>query len=273
VLGAAGGGGGGGAILLASSGTVDVTGSILANGGAGGDVAGQDSGGAGGAGSGGAIRIIATSISGNGTIDARGGGDQGNDQFSVGSGRGSDGRIKLEAENITRTSATTPGFVFTGPQDVFLANIPGVRIASVAGIAAPASPTGAGDIVVPEATPNPVAIEFATTNIPVGNTIELTVSPQSGANTTAVSGAITGSDASGTASVSVEIPNGPSTLSASVTFTIAVASLQEDYSMFAKGNKVEKIRIDFDPQQGSMTTFIASNGNEYTWPSNTVAIN
>lgn len=270
VLGAAGGGGGGGAILIASSGTINVAGAIRANGGAGGDVAGADSGGAGGAGSGGAIRLVATTVSGNGPIEARGGANQTNDVINVGSGVGANGRVKVEAENLTRTAAVG---VFSGPQEVFLANIPGVRITSVAGITAPASPTGAGDIVVPEATPNPVAIEFVTTNIPVGNIIELTVTPQSGANTTAVSGAITGTDASGTASVSVEIPDGPSTLSASITFTVAIASLQEDYSHFAKGNKVEKVRIDFDPQQGSMTTFIAANGSEYTWPSNTVAIN
>jgi len=112
--------------------------------------------------------------------------------------------------------------------------------------------------------------------VPVGNTIELTLTPQSGVSTTSVSGAITGSDTAGTASVSVEIPDGPSTLSASVTFTIAVAAngeLVEDYSRFAKGNAVEKVRIDFDPVQGSMTTFIAKNGEEYSWPSNTIAFN
>jgi len=49
--------------------------------------------------------------------------------------------------------------------------------------------------------------------------------------------------------------------------------LQQDFSQFAKGNTVEKIRVDFDPSKGSMTTFIAANGEEYTWPSNTVAIN
>jgi len=274
VLDAAGGGGGGGAILIASSGTINILGAIDANGGSGGDVAGAASGGTGGSGSGGAIRIVATSIAGNGAIRANPGVRQTNDSFtSRSSGAGSVGRIKLETENLTRTAGTVPNYAFSGPQDLFLANIPGVRITSVAGIATPASPTGSGDVVVPEATPNPVTIEFATSNIPVGNTIELTVTPQSGANTTAVSGAITGTDENGTASVAVDIPDGPSTLSASVTFTIAIASLQEDYSQFAKGNKVEKVRIDFDPQNGSMTTFIAANGDEYTWPSNTVAFN
>lgn len=271
-----GGGGGGGAILIASSGTVNVTGLLTANGGLGGDAAGANSGGTGGSGSGGAMRIIATTIAGNGTLTADGLGGAYHDAGGFGyyrSGNAADGRIRLEAENITRTTATLPPYSFSGPEPVFLANIPGVRITTVAGIAVPATPTGSGDVVVPEATPNPVAIEFATSNIPLGNTIELTITPQLGASSTAVSSAITGTDASGAASVSVDIPDGPSTLSAQVTFTVAVTALQQDYSQFAKGEKVEKVRIDFDPVKGSMTTFIAATGNEYTWPSNTVAIN
>lgn len=272
-----GGGGGGGAILIASSQTVNVTGALTAIGGLGGDSAGLNSGGVGGSASGGAIRIIATTIAGNGTISADGRGGVYHDQHEnttwARGGNASDGRIRLEAESITRTAATLPAYNFSGPEPIFLANIPGVRITTVAGIAVPASPTGAGDVVVPEVTPNPVTIEFTTTNIPVGNTIELTLTPQSGANSSAVSSAITGTDQSGTASLSIDIPDGPSTLSAQVTFTVAIAGLQADYSQFAKGEKVEKIRVDFDQVNGSMTTFIASTGNEYTWPSNTVAIN
>ena len=272
ILGGSGGGGGGGAIMIASSGTVNVTGAIFANGGAAGSSSGTSRGGVGGEGSGGAIRIVATTVSGNGTLQAV------DSSLSVSngatsSGQGSDGRIRIEAENLTRTANSSPAYTFSGPQPIFLANIPGVRITEVAGIPAPVSPTGAGDIVIPEATPNPVSISFATTNIPVGNTIELTVTPQTGSRTVAVSNAISGTDESGVATVSVEIPDGPSTLTAAVTFTVAVASLQQDFSQFANGNEVEKIRVDFDPSKGSMTTFIASNGEEYTWPSNTVAIN
>ena len=274
-FGGSGGGGGGGAILLASSGTITVNGSVLANGGQAGRSSGSASGGIGGEGSGGAIRIIATTVAGNGVIQAIDNGVNFNNPSAatLGPGAGSDGRIRIEAENITRTAATSPAFTFSGPQPIFLANIPGVRITEVAGLAVPASPSGAGDVIIPEATPNPVSIQFDTTNIPVGNTIELTVTPQSGESSVAVSNAISGTDENGTATVSVDIPDGPSTLSASVTFTVAVASVPQDFSQFAQGNEVEKVRIDFDPVNGSMTTFIAANGDEYTWPSNTVAIN
>lgn len=272
-----GGGGGGGAILIASSGVVTVNGDITALGNFGGDSDGTNSGGVGGSGSGGSIRIVASTISGNGRIDARGRDgrfhDVGLSQSLHRAGNGGDGRIRLEAENITRTSATSPTASVSSPQPLFLANIPSVRITSVAGIAAPANPTGSGDIVVPETTPNPATIEFATTNIPVGNTITLTLIPQSGGNRVVTSSAITGTDESGTASVLLNLTDGPSTLMASATFTVAVASLQQDYSQFAQGNKVEKIRVDFDPAKGSITTFIADNGSEYSWPSNTVAFN
>jgi len=279
LLGGAGGGGGGGAILIASSGTIFIlsTGSIIADSGTPGDSGGISSGGVGGEGSGGAIRLVATTITGTGRISAQSGGAQSNNNTtSLFSGLGSDGRIRLEAENITRSTPTTPAFTFSGPQPVFLAGIPAVRISSVAGIVAPASPTGAGDIIIPEATPNPVNIEFETTSIPVGNTIQLTLTPQTGSSSVVTSNAITGSDSSGAASVSINIPDGPSTLSASVTFTIAVSSTGEsaqDYSQFAKGEQVEKIRVDYDPVKGSLTTFIAASGQEYTWPSNTVAFN
>ena len=279
-FGGSGGGGGGGAILIASSGTLTVNGAIRANGGLAGDSDGFGAGGIGGEGSGGAIRLVASILSGEGTIEALDSNVQVSTSVarfvSVTSSQASDGRIRLEAENIERISGTTPTFTFSGPNPTFLANIPGVRISSVAGIATPASPTGVGDVIIPETMPNPVTIEFATTNVPVGNTIEFTLTPQSGLETTLVSGAITGTDLDGTASVSVDIPDGPSTLSASVTFTIAIASngeLTQDYSRFAKGNAVEKVRIDFDPVQGSMTTFIAKNGEEYSWPSNTIAFN
>ena len=66
----AGGGGGGGAILIAASGTLNVAGSILAYGGNGGNSAGPGGGAAGAGGAGGAIRLVATVLTGNGTLSA-----------------------------------------------------------------------------------------------------------------------------------------------------------------------------------------------------------
>lgn len=265
-----GGGGGGGAILIASSDTVTINGEINANGGNSGSAAGSLAGGTGGGGAGGAIRIIATTISGNGSIAALGGGagtHMPNDGRSQG-GAGSDGRIRLEAETYKRTAPTLPNFSFAAPQDVFVPGLPSLRISSVAGITAPLFPTGDADIILPQSTPNPVVIEFATKEVPLGNTVELILTPVSGPRVSVVSTAITGAQSTGVASVSVDLPDGPSVLSAEVSFTVPVAmEKQSDLSRFTQGEPVKHIRLSANPSKGSFTTLVTVTGKEYTWPS------
>lgn len=264
-----GGGGGGGAILIAASGTVTVNGGILARGGNGGDTSGAERGGVGGGGSGGAIRILATTISGNGSIDARGGVDGGG--AARDGGNGADGRIRLEAEIFNRTSGSNPSFSFASPGEVFVAGMPAIRISRVAGVDAPAAPTGNADIVLPESTPNPVLVEFESSNVPVGNTITLTAIPANAEPVSTLSDALAGTEASATASASIDLPSGPSVLQASVSFTVT-ASVGDGLSNFAMGERVERIRVDAVAGHGSETTFITVSGEEYTWPSNAVAM-
>lgn len=267
-----GGGGGGGALLIAASGKVTVNGSITANGGWAGESAGVDCGGNGGGGSGGAIRIVATTLAGNGAISAVGGGARLNGcNHEARGGAGSHGRIRLEAEIMQRTAATTPGFSFAQPQDVFVAGLPGLRIISVAGVNAPAQPTGSADIVLPETTPNPVEVVFSTTNVPLGNTVKLTVTPASGAATSVISDAIAGTEASGSASASIDLPDGPSILSAQVSFTVT-ASLGQDLSRFAQGERVERVILAANLSGNSLTTLITESGKEYALPSNRLAL-
>jgi hypothetical protein len=269
-----GGGGGGGAILIASSGTVSITGSILARGGNSGFSGGSGCGGRGGYGSGGAIRIVATTISGNGTIDA----NQPNTSYSsydstcyvtgnlnMHGGSGSTGRIRLESETFTRTAASTPAHSFGTPSSVFVAGLPTLRITSVAGVAAPANPTGNADITLPSTTPNPVTVEFATTGVPVGNTVSLRVTPAYGDAVTVVSPAVTGSTAAGTASVSATLPSGPSVLSATTTYTI-VTAMGEALSIYAQGETVEKVRLTTTMNGPTLATLITKSGKEFEVP-------
>ncbi|MGR9106624.1 MAG: hypothetical protein ACU843_06790 [Gammaproteobacteria bacterium] len=266
-----GGGGGGGAILIAASGTVTITGSILANGGLSGASSGVNCGGTGGGGSGGAIRIVASTLTGNGIISATGGSGTINSCDPIASGgNGSHGRIRLEAETFQRTAATTPGYSFSQPGEVFVAGLPSLAITSVAGMIAPAQPTGSADIVLPENTPNPVVVIFTTRNVPLGNTVELTVTPATGAAVRVISDAISGSEADGSARVEVDIPDGPSTLSARVSFTVS-ASLRDDLSRYALGEPVERIRLSINPVGDSTTTLITSSGREFKLPSNLLA--
>ncbi len=273
-----GGGGGGGALLIAASGTVTIsttTGSILANGGNGGNELTGNNSATGGGGSGGAIRILATAINGNGTLSAVGGVAG---TGAIGNGNGTNasvGRIRLEYETTNRTAASNPIHtqllpgVLPGP--VFVAGTPTLTISSVAGITAPASPTGNADITLPSTTPNPVTVVFITAGVPVGNTVQLTVTPAFGDRITAISPALTGSTAGATASVSVNLPVGPSVLSAQTTFTI-VAALGDLLRNFAGNERVEKVTLVATLGGPSKAKLITVSGKEYEAPAEALRI-
>jgi hypothetical protein len=250
---------------------VNVAGSLLANGGSSGATSGGGTGGTGGGGSGGAIRIIATTLTGNGAISATGGaaGANADDSTRYG-GAGGVGRIRFEAENITRTAAATPVASVGAPGSIFVAGLPSLTISSIAGVAAPAAPTGTADITLPSSTANPVTVVVNTTGVPVGNTIKLTVTPATGTPVTAVSGALTGSTDSATASATIALPVGPSTMQATVSYTV-VASIGDAMSVYAQGERVEQVRLSAVLGGASMATLITVSGKEFQVPASVLA--
>src|SRR5262249_11051638 len=153
------------------------------------------------------------------------------------------GRIRLEYETTTRTAASNPVHTTLTPGQpvgpVFVAGTPTLTISSVAGVSAPANPTGNADITLASSTPNPVTVVFTAAGVPVGNIVQLTVIPAFGNVTTVVSPALAGSSAGSTASVSVNLPVGPSVLQAQTTFTV-VAALGDLLRNFAGNERVEK---------------------------------
>ncbi|MEK7412863.1 MAG: hypothetical protein AAB263_06060, partial [Planctomycetota bacterium] len=157
---------------------------------------------------------------------------------------------------------------FSAPGTVFVAGLPTLSITRVAGVDAPAQPTGNADITLPASTPNPVTVEFTTTGVPVGNTVKLTVIPSSSATpVSATSPALTGTTANATASVSVNLPSGPNVLQATVSYTV-VASVGDALGVqFAQGERVEKIELAAGMNGSSMTTLITVSGKRYTVPS------
>ncbi len=251
-----GGGGGGGALLIASSGTLTVSGGIWASGGKAGQSSGGDCGATGGGGSGGGIRLVATNIAGNGTLSAMGGARAviiacSTSGYSIATHSsaahvGGDGRIRLEAETLTRSAATTPAYSFGPPGDLFIAGLPTLRISAVAGVAAPASPTGVADISLPADTPNPVTVEFEATGIPLGNIVKLTVVPASGSKASAVSNALDGDTNLSTALTTINLPQGPSTLMASITYTLVAGVDDARRAFFERiaGEPVQGLRIE-----------------------------
>lgn len=148
---------------------------------------------------------------------------------------------------------------------MFVAGLPTLTIASVAGANAPANPTGNADITLPANTQNPVTVTFQTTNVPLGNTVLLTVTPAYGEKIVAQSPAIAGSTTSGNTSVQVSLPAGPSVLQATTTYTI-VASLGDAMSTYANNERVEKVQLMATLGGASTAKLITVSGKEFIVP-------
>lgn len=281
-----GGGGGGGAILIAASDTLNVTGSILANGGAPiSPGAAEGRGSWGGGGSGGAIRLIASTVSGNGTISAVGGGSSSefysssaygayasSSAYTNGAQHGGAGRIRIEYETLIRNTPTDPAWLGGVPSLVSVPGLPTLAIESVAGLPVPAQPSGSGDVSLPTNFTNPVTVTFVTTGVTVGSSIKLTVMPVRGTAFSATSAPTTGTTASATSSVSVTLPPGQNVLQASVTYTV-VASVGDAMSIYAQGERVEKVTLA--SSLGSKETQViltTVSGKEYAAPAAVLAL-
>jgi hypothetical protein len=197
----------------------------------------------GGGGSGGAIRIVSANFAGSGTLNVDGG-------LSDAASRGGLGRTRVE---IATTGTLS------------LAGIPTLTITSVAGVAAPASPTGTGDVTVPVSAANPATVAFSASGVPLGNTIALTLTPLRGTPSTATSTALAGSVGSSTATASINIPQGVSTLTASGSYTITVA-MGEMLRQYAGDERVAKIALTATYGGASTAKLITVTGKEYEVP-------
>ncbi len=187
-----GGGAGGGAILIASTSGIAVSGAIRSNGGNGnGNHYDYNAG----AGSGGGVRLIADSISGNGSLNCLGG----NGPRSSGGNSGGLGRIRIERVALIGSPTLSPD-----PSVVALAagstallwppnDAPKVEIVSVGGLNPPADPrAGFGaqgaDVTLPQGTTTPVIIR--TENVESASTVQVRITPRSNANFTTVNATI-----------------------------------------------------------------------------------
>ena len=158
-------------------------------------------------------------------------------------GSGGAGFVRVEAFNFSsfNPSVLTNTVTFALPNPVTISGGPVLRIASVAGVAAPAVPLGslAGvpDIVVPSTTANPVTVAIEAVNIPLGTVVQVTLIPLNGARVTAQSGPLAGTQAASTATASLSLSLGMSVLTAS-----AVVDVSQQ-AMVIDGERVNRLEV------------------------------
>lgn len=251
------GAGGGGAILIASSTSITIASGSTIN------VKGGDSlqspGGL--AGSGGSIKLVANTISGNGTLRANGGIQVNGFQAA------SPGFTRAEAFTLTSFTPLIPQFspqpILGLPNPIQIPNAPQLRIVSVAGVAAPAIPvgslSGAPDITLPSTQPNPVSVVLEAVNVPVGVFADLRLTPSTGASSTVISSVFTSTGAPSTTSATaqVNLSLGISLITASLTVDLTQAKLEP---LFMDGERIDKIEVTAVFGAESQTTYITSNG-------------
>jgi hypothetical protein len=258
----AGGGGGGGAILIASSTTITVSGGIYARG----NVDGGGFGGAaGGSGSGGAIRLVANTLAGSGTLDVT---CLGNSvQNFQGSNAGSIGYVRAEGYTTGAFTPSVPsgGMSLSTPNPVSIpSGGPSLVIASVGGVSAPSAPLGSlsgpPDIVLPATQPNPVTVNLQGSGIPLGTSAQLTITPLVGpAGAPVSSTAFGGAIGSSAAQASVTLPAGMSVITAAI--TVNLSNLADNrLPTHINGEPIDKVEIAATFGGKSRLTYITRSG-------------
>jgi hypothetical protein len=174
------------------------------------------------------------------------------------------GRVRLEAHTFDGVIAGNPDYSYGAPGSVFPASAPTLRIASIAGMAAPTQPTGSyqtPDVTLPTTTTNPVTVGLEAANIPTGTVIAVTVTPQWGTATTTSSTPLSGTQAASTATASVTLPTSdPAILTATATFTL-VAAAGFPKPLYA-GEEVTHVRVAATYGGPSRVTYLTATGKE-----------
>jgi hypothetical protein len=216
-----GSGGGGGASICdtpgaGGGGTITIDGDITADGASGGAYGGNPSCGSyGGGGSGGAIRLLATTLAGSGHVYARGGGN--------GVGPVAKGAIRMEALNNNMTVGQTDPIASRtpGPGPIVNPVTPTVAITTVAGQPVPTPPQGGNGVVdLVLAAPGQTSVGLATSGVPTGTTVNVTVKPRVGGAPVTTPATLTNCDVSGAclANVSFNLGAGAYFVEARATF-------------------------------------------------------
>ncbi len=264
------GGGGGGGLLLAASGRITLAAGAMihADGGNGGA---NNSTGCrlyGGGGAGGSVRIVAQQFTGGGAIYVGGGVHS---DSSAPRATGGFVRIETGLNTFTGTIDSAAGGSFISfPTAPIPVTQPLLHITSVAGSAAPASPSAtltAPDITFANPINSPVTVQITASNVPLGTAVTIKVVPATGAPTTATSAGLAGSVASSTASATVTLPPGAGVITATATFNAAdlSAALFPGGLPMINGQPPQHVEVTAMADGTSRTYLVAASGARFEW--------
>jgi hypothetical protein len=170
--------------------------------------------------------------------------------------------VRIEAFDLTafNPNVLTNSHTFGQPNPVTIPASPQLKIASVAGVPAPASPAGSligtPDIVLPSSQSNPVTVALEAANVPVGTVVQVAVIPANGTRASVQSSPLAGTPASSAATASVTLPNGTSVLIATAVVEISSGA----QAMFVDGERVNRIEIAATYGGASEVTYVTQSG-------------
>lgn len=235
---------------------------------------------AGGAGSGGAIRLVAQTIAGVGSVDVSGG----QTGRSDGPLHGGLGRIRFDALDY-HFGGTFTGVFTQGFQPIIIpAAGQGIQlgIQSLAGVAVPTNSSGVlanPDVIIPGQQANPIPVVVRCTNIPLNTEISVVVHLANGPDVQAVGLNNAGTAASSTATVSLNMPRGGGIIYAkAVTGIAGVASVNSpadpktpslaETGWTADGERFKSIEVTAALGGKQQTTYLTESGKRYAAASN-----
>ncbi|HVQ38098.1 MAG TPA: hypothetical protein VMS31_11230 [Pyrinomonadaceae bacterium] len=245
------GGSGGGAIVIASSGTIGVSGVIVANG-------SRNNCAPSGGGAGGAIRLVANSITVTGTLSALG------DTKSEEAPHPGVIRIEAPAGALFFTGSASPLPLLStsvNAQVVPGSSTPSLTITSVGGfpISYAAGRPDFVDLILPNLVTDPISVVVQAHNIPVGTQVNLNISgPSSG---TFTPGTLSGTEGTSATTIAVSglSRTGATYLIAFADFTL----LGNAANLNKKGSDaIATVRVIAKPGADSRLVFLRKNGTE-----------
>jgi hypothetical protein len=119
----------------------------------------------------------------------------------------------------------------------------------------------APDILLPVGTTNPLEVVLSAINIPLGTTILVTATPQSGSQTSALSSGLSGTLPSSTATASLTLNlSQVSVLTATATFPLVASA--GGGPVYAEGEEVTHMRVAAVLGGATQVTYITRSGRE-----------